>query len=64
MFVLGKPLQPSLMFAGKAVAYPIEAPFSYSTLGQAPSLTRLGRLAMEKHSSLLQKVVTYGRKKI
>jgi len=28
-----KPFQPSLMFVGKAGAYPSEAPFSYSTLG-------------------------------
>jgi hypothetical protein len=26
MFVSGKPFQPSLMFAGKAEAYPSEAP--------------------------------------
>ncbi len=44
MFVYGKPLQPSLMFAGKAGAYPSE------------------RLAGDKHSSLLQKSVYYGRK--
>ena len=31
MFVPGKPFQPSLMFAGKAGAYPIEAPFGRST---------------------------------
>ncbi len=29
----GKPLQPSLMFAGKGRAYASEAPFRYSTLG-------------------------------
>jgi len=29
----GKPLQPSLMFVGKAGAYPSEAPFKCSTLG-------------------------------
>jgi hypothetical protein len=28
------------MFAGKAVAYLIEAPFSFSNLGQAPGLTK------------------------
>jgi hypothetical protein len=32
MFVPGKPFQPSLMFAGKAGAYPSEAP-------KAPGLT-------------------------
>jgi hypothetical protein len=31
--VFYKPLQPSLMFAGKAGAYPSEAHFSCSTLG-------------------------------
>jgi hypothetical protein len=33
VFVPDKPLQPSLMFAGKAGAYLSEAPFRYSTLG-------------------------------
>jgi hypothetical protein len=33
VFVLGKPFQPSLMFEGKAGAYPSEAPFRRSTLG-------------------------------
>jgi hypothetical protein len=32
LFVPGKPFQPSLMFAGKAGAYPNEAPFRCSTL--------------------------------
>jgi len=32
MFVPGKPFQPSLMIAGKAGAYPGEAPFRCSTL--------------------------------
>ncbi len=31
--------QPSLVFAGKARAYPTEAPFRCSTLRKAPSLT-------------------------
>jgi hypothetical protein len=35
----GKPFQFSLMFAGKARAYPSEAPFRCSTLGYAPGLT-------------------------
>jgi len=38
------------MFAGKAGAYPSEVP-------------RLERLAKDKRSNLLWKVVTYGRKK-
>ena len=33
MFVPGKPFQPSLIFAGKAGAYPSEAPCRCSTLG-------------------------------
>jgi hypothetical protein len=33
VFVLGKPFEPNLMFAGKAKAYLSEAPFRYSTLG-------------------------------
>jgi hypothetical protein len=33
VFVPGKPFQPSLMFAGKAGAYPSEAPFTCCTLG-------------------------------
>ncbi len=47
-------------------AYPSETPFGYSTLGKGPDLTpkhstRLNRLTRYKRSSLLQKVVTYGR---
>ncbi len=56
------------MFAGKAGAYPSEAPFRCSTLGQVPGLTRkhqtrLERLARDKHSSLIRKSVNYGCKK-
>ncbi len=36
--VPGKLLQPSLMIASKARAYPSEAPLRCSTLGQAPGL--------------------------
>ncbi len=66
MFVPGKTFKPSQMFAGKAGAYPIEAPFKCSILGEAPGLahsqyTRLERLVMSKPSSLIQKFVTYGR---
>jgi hypothetical protein len=48
-----------------AGAYPIEAPFRCSTLGYASGLahkeqTRLERIAKNKHSSLLQKIITYG----
>jgi hypothetical protein len=57
------------MFAGKARAYLSEAPFSCSTLGLARGLihkylTRLEKLASDKYSSLLLKVITYGRKKV
>ncbi len=40
----GKPLQPSLMFVGKAGAYPSGAPFSFSPLGRALGLTENIRL--------------------
>jgi hypothetical protein len=33
VFVPGKTFQPSLMFVGKAIAFPIKESFSYSTLG-------------------------------
>ncbi len=33
MFVLGKPFQPRLVFAGKTRAFPSEAPFRCYTLG-------------------------------
>jgi hypothetical protein len=33
VFVPGEPLQPSLMFLGKAGVYPIEEPFRCATLG-------------------------------
>ncbi len=38
MFVSGKHLKPSLMFEGKAEAYPSEALFRCSTQGQASGL--------------------------
>ncbi len=66
--VPGKPLQPSLLFVGKAEACTSEAPFRCSNLGLAPGLThkhltRLERLARDKHSSLLRKSANYGCKK-
>jgi hypothetical protein len=39
VFVPGKPLQPSLMFVGKAGAYPSEASFRCSALAWDPGLT-------------------------
>ncbi len=67
MFVPGKPLQPSLMFEGKAGAYPSEAPFRCSTLKEAAGhtlkhQTRSERLASDRLSSLLRKTVNYGQK--
>jgi hypothetical protein len=40
MLVPRKALQPSLMFAGKALAYLSETPFRCSTLGLASGLTK------------------------
>ncbi len=68
MFATGKAIQPSEMFEGKAIAYLNEAPFRRSTIGQAPGhvrkhYTSLERLARDRQSSLLLKLVNYGRKK-
>jgi hypothetical protein len=67
VFDLGKPFQFSLIFAVKAGAYPSEAPLQVLLSTVAPGLThkhwaRLERLAKDKHSSLLQKSINYGRK--
>ncbi len=67
MFVNGKPFQPSLMFVGKAGAYPIEEPFRCCTLGQASGLahkqeTRLERLTRDKHSNLLRNFINHRQK--
>jgi hypothetical protein len=56
------------MFAGMAATYPSELPFRCSSIWQAScpypqTLTMLERPAKDKHSSLLQAFVTYGRKK-
>ncbi len=63
VFVLGKPLQPSPMFVGKARGLP-EKFFTWV----GPSLTRkhqtrLERLARDKHSNLLRKSANCGHKK-
>ena len=52
------------MLVGKARAYPRAAPFRCFTVGYAPGLTHLSleRLARDKHSSLLQKLINYGQK--
>jgi hypothetical protein len=71
VFVIGKPFQTSLMFAGEARAYPSEAPIGCSTLwiilGEhhmvfPPQLTRkhwtsLKKLVRDKHSSLFYPTV-------
>ncbi len=67
MFVPGNPLQPSLMFADKARAYPSEPSFRYSTnivrsWPYAQTFNRLEKLARNKHSSLAQKSVNHGQK--
>ncbi len=55
--------KPSLIFAGKVIAYPSEAPFSCSTLRSYPqTLDQAGKLTRDKHSSLLRKSVNYGTK--
>jgi hypothetical protein len=67
VFVNDKPFQPSLSFAGKARCLPYSgAPEKFfDRLGPCFTnrQTRLERLAMDKHSSLLQKLVNYDRKK-
>jgi len=40
VFVPDKPVQPSLLFAGKTGAYPSEEPLRCSTLGYVPDLTQ------------------------
>ncbi len=61
------PLKPSLKFAGKARAYLSEESLRCPSLGQAPGLTSkyqtiLERLARDKHSCLLRKLVNYVQK--
>jgi hypothetical protein len=56
------------MFEDKKRAYSNKAPFMCSAVEQAHVLTHkqktmLETLAMDKHSSLLQKIVNYGCKK-
>ncbi len=42
MFVPGKLFQPSLVFVGKAEAYPSKAPFKWLHSGASPTNIRLG----------------------
>ena len=61
MFVPGKLFQPSLIFVGKAGAP--ERCFTREGSGlTCKHYTRLEKLAMDKHPSLLQKSVNYGQK--
>ncbi len=59
MFLPGKPFQSSIMFAGKAGAYPSEAPFRYSNLGYAnirlgwKGLPRTNTLAYYENPSIM-----------
>ncbi len=63
MFVLGKPFQPSLMFASNAGAYPSEkAPLRLGLGLSHKQQTRLERLAKRKHSGSLKKLVNYNPK--
>jgi hypothetical protein len=67
VFVLGETFQISLMFASNAGAYSSGAPLKNSTLilfYYTYPKTRLERLDRDKHSSLLQKSVNYGQKKV
>jgi hypothetical protein len=65
VFVPGKSFQPSLMFVGKARAYPSEVPFRCPTLGLAlalPTNIRLGWKGLPG-TNTLQKSVNYVSKK-
>jgi hypothetical protein len=68
VFVSGKYCQPSLMFVGKDRSLPYCGASERCFIHLGSGLTskhwaRLERLARDKHSSLLQKTVNYGRKK-
>ncbi len=60
MFVPDKPFQSSVMFADEARSLPKSGAVVPASLANK---TRLERFARDKHSSLLQKSVNYGRKK-
>ncbi len=56
MFVTGKPFQPSLMFVGKAAAYPRVEHLKGAYLGKAPALVaniRLGRKGLPGTTTLV-----------
>jgi len=68
VLVPGKAFQLGLIFVSKAGAYPRVEQLKRASLGQPPDVTcnrktRLRRAVSDKHSSLLQKFINYGRKK-
>ncbi len=65
MFVNGKLYQPSLMFAGTSALEWSTSKVLHSESGYTPKhLTRLEMLARDKHYSILQTFVIYGRIKL
>jgi hypothetical protein len=69
VFVTGKPFQPNLLFVGMAKSLPLSGALErcFTWVGSFRThkhCTILERLARDEHSSLLQKLVTYGRKKV
>jgi hypothetical protein len=68
VFVLGRPLQPSLIFGSMASYYPSVATSKCSTLWLAPGLThthltRVKRPERDKNSSLLQTLLNWDHNK-
>jgi hypothetical protein len=64
VFVFDKSFLPTLMFVGKAGAYPRVKQLKCTTPGHSyKHWTSLERPARDKHSSLSQNFVNYGRKK-
>ncbi len=68
MFLLGKPFKTIRIFVGKARSLPksVSSEKDFTWVGSGLSnkhLTRLEKLARSKHSSLVRKFITYGRKK-
>ncbi len=63
MLVPGKLIQPGLMFEGKARSLPKSETPTRQAQALPTKLVILIRLARDKHSSLLQKFINYGRKK-
>ncbi len=63
MFFPGNPFQLCLLFVGKTGAYLIQTPLRCSIQGYFPALSHKHQTVIDKHSSLLWKVVNYGLKK-